>query len=117
MQLASKMRFLSAQFLALFENDLGISTALQANKMASRLRSRLESEIQSRATNDLIFTAPTEANAVFASIAPSVARRLRKSYAFYDWDTDRNEVRWMCSFDTTEVDVENFVEAIVEALN
>lgn len=117
MQLASKMRFLSAQFLALFENDLGIATASQANKMAGLLRSRLESAIQSRAINNLSFSAPTEANAVFASIESRVSRRLRKSYAFYDWDTGRNEVRWMCSFDTTESDVENFVEAIIEALH
>jgi len=103
--------------LALFENDLGIATASQANKMAGLLRSRLESAIQSRAINNLSFTAPTEANAVFASIESRVSRRLRKSYAFYDWDTGRNEVRWMCSFDTTESDVENFVEAIIEALH
>lgn len=116
MQLASKMRFLSAQLLALFENDLGLSLAHHANSMASKLRSSLEKKMRSQDLRGLTFTAPTEANAVFASIKPNVSERLRQSYAFYDWDASRNEVRWMCSFDTTESDVEEFVNAITDSL-
>ena len=41
------------------------------------------------------------------SASPSVFTKVRESFRFYDWDQARGEVRWMCSWDTTETDVES----------
>ncbi len=116
MQLMSKMRFASAQLLALFENDLGFESARHSNKMASLLRSTLEKKIEAGEITGLKFTNPTNANAVFASLPLSAANQVRKSFHFYDWELAKEEVRWMCAFDTTEQDVMDFVQAIAEAL-
>ena len=116
MQLASKMRFVSAQLLALFENGLGLRSATHANTMAQRLRNSLEEGIASGALSGLSFSAPTQANAVFAVLDPEVSDRIRQTFRFYDWDRAVGEVRWMCSFDTTEEDIERFVETITAEL-
>ena len=57
-------------------------------------------------------TQATQANGVFATLPDGVADRLRAVFAFYDWDAAKNEVRWMCSFDTTEDDIDAFLAAI-----
>jgi len=117
MQLASKMRFISAQLLALFENDLGVRSATHANQMAQRLRSALEAKLASGEIKGLSFTNPTMANAVFASMDNEVADRIRAKFKFYDWERSIGEVRWMCAFDTTESDIDRFVETIAAELN
>ncbi len=116
MQLASKLRFLSAQFLALFEGDLWLRSASHANAMAAHLRRSLESEIEAGSITGLGFAQDTTANAVFAILPAGAADRLRESFRFYDWDASVGEVRWMCSFDTTEGDVDAFVAAIKKEL-
>jgi threonine aldolase len=108
MQLPSKMRFVSAQLIALLEGDLWLRNARHANAMALRLRSEIEAGLVTGSITGVTFTQPTQANSVFASLPPGVADRLRESFRFYDWDAARNEVRWMCSFDTTEADVDAF---------
>jgi threonine aldolase len=116
MQLASKMRFMSAQLLALFEAGLGLRSAGQSNAMAARLRSSLEAGIADGSISGLSFSQPTEANAVFAILANDAADRIRERVRFYDWDRALGQVRWMCAFDTTEDDVDNFVAVIREEL-
>lgn len=116
MQLSSKMRFLSAQLLALFHDNLGITLASHSNSMAHILRSELDSRIASGVISGLSFSAPTHANAVFAVLDTAIADRIRESVRFYDWDRSAGEVRWMCSFDTTEDDVHGFVDAITREL-
>ena len=113
MQLASKMRFMSAQLLALFENGLGLAAATHANAMAARLRSALEE----LALPELGFSQETQANAVFAVLANEAADRIREKVRFYDWDRAGGEVRWMTAFDTTEADVDAFVEVIRSELS
>ena len=108
MQLGSKMRFLSAQLLALFDGGLGLASAGHANAMATRLRSALE---EARLPG-LSFSQETQANAVFAVLPNELADRLREHTRFYDWDRAAGEVRWMTSCDTTEADVDAFVELI-----
>lgn len=108
MQLASKMRFASAQLLALFEDGLGLASASHANAMAARLRGALEE----LALPGLSFSQPTQANAVFAVLANDAADRIREKVRFYDWDRAAGQVRWMTAFDTTEADVDAFVETI-----
>jgi threonine aldolase len=116
MQLGSKLRFTSAQLLALFDGGLGLASAGHANAMAARLRGALDELISSGAISGLSFSQPTQANAVFAVLANDAADRIRARYRFYDWDRAAGQVRWMCSFDTTEADVDGFVEAIREEL-
>ena len=110
MQLASKMRFVSAQLVALLEGDLWLRSASHANAMAQRLRT---------AVIDLpgvTLTQPTESNAVFAIVPAGVADRLRETFRFYDWNPATGEVRWMCAWDTTEYDVDAFAAALAHAL-
>ena len=116
MQLASKMRFVSAQLLALFTDDLGIRSATHANAMARLLRDRLDALLESGEINGLAFSQETQANAVFALLDNAAADAIREKVRFYDWDRARGEVRWMCSFDTTEDDIDQFVGVIREAL-
>jgi threonine aldolase len=112
MQLASKMRFTSAQLLALFDDGLGLRSAAHANAMAARLRGALDANH----IHDLSFSQRTEANAVFAVLPNDAADRIRERVRFYDWDRAAGEVRWMCAWDTTEADVDGFVTAIREEL-
>ncbi len=106
MQLASKMRFVSAQLIALLEGDLWLRSASHANAMATRLRSSLEG------VHGVHFTQPTQANGVFATLPPGVADELRKEFRFYDWNPATGEVRWMCAWDTTEGDVDRFAASV-----
>lgn len=116
MQLASKMRFLSAQFIALLEGDLWRRSAGHANAMARRLRTGLEERLAAGAISGVSFSQPTEANSIFAVLPEGVADRLRDRYAFYDWDPTRGEVRWVCSFDTDTEDVDGFLAAVESEL-
>lgn len=116
MQLTSKMRFASAQLLALFTDDLGLRSAAHANAMATRLRTSLEAGVADGTLPALTFTQPTQANAVFASLPPEAADRIRERVRFYDWDRTRAEVRWMTAWDTTEDDVDAFIKVIREEL-
>jgi len=106
MQLASKMRFISAQLLALFTDDLWLRNAQHSNAMAQLLETRV------RAIAGVTVVRPVQANAVFAVLPADVTERLQKQFRFYTWDQVTGEVRWMCSWDTTEDDVETFAAAI-----
>jgi threonine aldolase len=117
MQLASKMRFASAQLLALFEDDLGMRSAAHANAMAQRLRSALEAGIADGTLRGLAFTQNTQGNAIFATLPTDVADRIREQARFYDWDRARGEVRWMTAWDTTVDDVDRFVAIIAAELS
>jgi threonine aldolase len=112
MQLASKMRFVSAQLIALLEGDLWLRNASHSNAMAQRLRAGIEAGLADGSIRGVSFTQPTQANGVFATLPDGVADRLRQSFRFYDWDAAKNEVRWMCSFDTSENDIDAFLAAI-----
>ncbi|MBO0981635.1 low specificity L-threonine aldolase [Microbacterium sp. SD291] len=109
MQLSSKMRFVSAQLIALLEGDLWLRNARHANAMAQRLRGEIEAGIADGSISGVSFSQPTQSNGVFATVPDGVADALRESFRFYDWDAARNEVRWMCGFDTQEADVDAFV--------
>lgn len=106
MQLASKTRFIAAQFEAMLQNELWRDTAAHANKMAELLCSRLT---KNRKVN---ITKPVQANAVFAEIPRHWYEPLQEHYPFYVWKDNTHEVRLMCAWDTTEADIENFAAAI-----
>ncbi|RXZ71734.1 threonine aldolase family protein [Agromyces albus] len=117
MQLASKMRFVSAQLITLLEGDLWLESAGHANAMARRLRDALDAGIAAGELPGLGFTQQTQSNGVFATLPAGVADRLReRGFRFYDWDAAKGEVRWMCSFDTSEADIDAFVAGIREEL-
>jgi threonine aldolase len=111
MQLGSKMRFVSAQLLALLEGDLWLRNARHANAMAQRLVSAVSG------LPGLEIAQPVEANAVLAVLPPEVIPRLQKQVEFYVWDEHRHEVRWMTGFDTTEDDVDAFAALISRELH
>ena len=104
MQLASKMRFVAAQFEALLDGERWRAAAGHANAMAQRLADGVREHVH--------ITQPVEANAVFAVVEPERAERLREDFFFYTWDEATGEVRWMCSWDTTEEDVDAFAELV-----
>ena len=112
MQLASKMRFVSAQLLALFDGDLHLRIARHANAMARRLSDAVQAGVDDGSLPGVALTQRTQVNAVFATLPDGVAERLRQRFRFYDWDAATGEVRWVCSFDTTEQDVDDFVAAL-----
>jgi threonine aldolase len=109
MQLASKMRFLAAQFDALLEADRWRAPAAHANAMASRLADAVAGVPGLRVTQRV------EANGVFAILPPGVAAQLQERWRFYVWDEATGEVRWMCSWDTTPEDVDAFAADVAAA--
>ncbi len=110
MQLASKMRFISAQLDALLSGDLWKKNAQHANRMASLLKKEV-SKIPG-----VKIVSPVEANGVFAQVPRRAIARLQKRYFFYVWNEEESVVRWMCSFDTTEGDVRGFARFVAETV-
>ena len=109
-QLPSKMRFVAAQFTALLGEDLWRETAAHANRMAQTLASGL------RAIPQVRITQPVESNAVFAVLPRESIPRVQERFFFYVWNEQTDEVRLMCSFDTTEEDVAELLSVIREAV-
>jgi len=110
MQLASKMRFIAAQFEALLTNDLWRRSAEHANRMARVL----EAEVARIPEVRIVWK--VEANGVFAQIPRHAIEKIKARYFFYPWIEEQCIVRWMCSFDTTEEDIRDFVQVVAEAV-
>jgi len=110
MQLASKMRFVSAQFEALLTGDLWRRSAEHSNRMAHVL----EREVSRIPGVRVVWK--VEANGVFVQIPRHAIEKIMKRYFFYVWIEEESIVRWMCSFDTTEEDIRTFVEFVAEAV-
>ena len=106
MHLPSKMRFISAQFEALLSGDLWKRNAEHSNRMAQLLAKELAKVPQIKLTQ------PVETNGVFAIVPPEYIPALQKEYFFYVWDAAISEVRLMASFDTTEEDIERFMNVV-----
>jgi threonine aldolase len=100
------MRFISAQFIAYFENELWKKNAQHANNMAQKLAKEIQS------IQPIKITMPVEVNSVFAEIPHYWTEPLKKKFFFYTWNHIRNEVRWMCSFDTTDEDIKQFTDLL-----
>lgn len=111
LQLASKMRFLAAQFEAFFTDNLWRKNAKHANHMAQYLAQEVH------ALPGVTLTQKIQTNAVFVTLPPEVIPLLQQHFYFYVWDEDRHEVRWMTSFDTTETDVQQLVACLKRCLN
>ncbi len=103
LQLHSKMRFISAQFQALFTHELGIKAARHANTMAQRLWSGL-SELGATALY------PVESNQLFVTLPAHVIAPLQEVYPFYLFDSEQNLVRLITSHDTQPEHVDHFLD-------
>ncbi len=103
MQLVSKMRYISAQFIAFLSNDLWLKNATHANQMARLLEEKLKT------IPAIKITQKVETNSVFAIMPEKVIPIAQEKYPFYMWNPEISEVRFMTSFDTEKQDIENFV--------
>ena len=110
MGLASKMRFVAAQFDAVLAGGLWLRNADHANRMAKRLAAAVQG------TPGMLVTQPVEANAVFAVLPRRAIRALQENYYFYVWDEAADEVRWMTTFATTEAEVDAFADDVRAAV-
>ena len=109
-QLFSKMRFHSAQFLAYLDNDLWLKNARHANAMAQLLVKEIKQ------IPEIEISQKVESNGIFAIVPQALIAPLMEAYYYYVWDENKNEVRWMCSFDTTEEDIYGFINTIKTTL-
>lgn len=105
-QLASKMRYISAQFQAMLTGDYWRQPATHANGMASLLEQELKKYPQVRITR------PVQANVVFAELPLAWNEPLQSHFPFYIWKAASNEARLMCSWDTTTDDIYEFSSAV-----
>ena len=114
LQLASKMRFIAAQFDALLRDELWLRNASHANAMATRLANAVKELPGVRVTQQV------EANGVFAVLPRAATRRLLDAWPgalpFHVWSEENGEVRWMTAWDTTPDDVDRFAAAVAEAV-
>lgn len=106
MQLHSKMRFVGAQFAAMLTDDLWKKNAAHSNRMARMLESEL------KGITEIRITKPVDANVVFAILPKKIVASLQEQAFFYIWNERLNEARLMCSWDTTEKEIHDFVERI-----
>lgn len=109
-QLASKMRFLSAPWLAMLENGAWLRHAGHANAMARRLAEK----IASIAGAEMLL--PTEANGVFVNLPEAAIARLKAAgWTFYTFIG--GGARFMCSWATSELAVDTLAADIARALD
>ena len=110
-QLPSKMRFVAAQFNALLHDDLWIHLAEHSNAMGRRLYDA------TAGIAGLSYDAEPEVNSVFPILPRHLIAPLQDWCFFWDWDTTRNQVRWMTAWDTTVADVDSFAAGVAAALS
>jgi threonine aldolase len=106
MQLFSKSRYIAAQFLALFENDLWKKNAMHTNKMAQLLSKKLADHPQIQISQKV------ESNGVWAIIPKNIAEKMQSNAYFYPWDEMKSEYRLMCSWDTKEEDIDLLLKGV-----
>ena len=112
-QLASKMRYLSAQMIAVLSDDLWLRNASHANEIAGRLATALAD------LPGVEILYPVQANGVFARLPEAIVGKLEKELPgeppFYIWEQP-DVVRLMCAWDTEPEDIDALVSAISEAM-
>jgi threonine aldolase len=111
MQLFSKMRYISAQFIAYLENDLWLKNARHANQMTTYLYNLLKSN------DNLTWYVPPEANSQFVCMSEEALEALHREYYFYTWDSSKNMARWMTAWDAGQDDMDAFALDIQRLTN
>ena len=110
-QLYSKMRYLSAQFIPYLIENIWLENAQKSNAATQLLADEM------RKIKDVIITQKVESNSIFFILPQEISDKLREHYFFYDWDTSRNEMRLVCSWDTTEKDITDFINYLKRLTN
>jgi threonine aldolase len=110
MQLASKMRYIAAQFVALLTEDRWRAYAAHSNAMTALLHKRL------KAIAGLRITREVRCNVIFATLDRAAIERIAREYFFYVFDESLPEVRWMTHWATTPQDVEDFADCVELAI-
>lgn len=110
LQLLSKMRYLSAQYIPLFKNELWHSLATQANQKAQEIASIVKE------TPHLSLDYPVETNEIFFTAPPSWIPLILEKIICYPWNLEKNEVRFITSWNTSEQDVKE-VKAILSEIS
>ncbi|UZP68077.1 low specificity L-threonine aldolase [Desulfovibrio mangrovi] len=109
LQLLSKMRYVSCQFAEMLRDGLWLESARHANAMAQRLARGLE------AVSGMTVVNRVEANEVFVAMSPERIDVLQEQFYFYVWDASLHQARLVCSFNTTEAEVDAFIAAAATA--
>lgn len=108
MQLVSKMRYVSGQFVPYLKNNLWLHNAQHANELAQKLGSGLQEKLGDRLT----LTQPIDTNQVFCIIPDDIKKKLRETgHQFYDWNSP-GEVRFVTAWDNTDEDVESLLRLV-----
>ena len=107
-QLASKMRYLSAQFIPYLEDNVWFENASHANAMARKLATALQQYPEVK------FTQPVQSNQLFFTLPAVPLRRLQEQYFFYMWNESINEARMVTSWDTTDEDIDALIAFLKE---
>jgi len=110
MQLHSKMRFISTQFDTYLKTELWKENAAHSNAMAQQLLSKIKQFTQVKVTQKV------ETNAVFVTLPKEIISKIQKESFFYDWNENIGEVRWMTAFDTTDEDIDHFINILKKYL-
>jgi threonine aldolase len=106
LQLHSKMRFISGQFIPYLEKKVWVKNAGQANNMCRKLASYLKNAIP----GCLLYQAET--NQIFAKIPMNIIKELHRDFHFYIYNPAEEIVRFVTSFDTKESDIDLFREKL-----
>lgn len=110
MQLHSKMRFIAIQYETFLKTGLWRNNAQHSNRMAQLLLEKV------KGFSEIVITQPVQTNALFVKLPKDIISRIQQESFFYNWNEGAGEVRWMTAFDTTEEDVDNFVEILKKYL-
>ncbi|MDF1646656.1 MAG: aminotransferase class V-fold PLP-dependent enzyme [Legionellaceae bacterium] len=105
LQLSSKMRYISAQFIPLLLDDLWYKNAKNANDMATMLANKISGHVE--------IVMPVETNAVFAKLPENLIEPLQNSHEFSIWNNEENIVRLMTAFNTKEETVLSFARNLL----
>ncbi len=105
-QLYSKMRYISAQYLAFLQDDLFIKLGSASNAAAQSLYAQV------RHIGSLNLTAPPAVNSIYPILDPAIHKALQDWSFYWDWDVKSNQVRWMTSWDVEDTDISRFVQGV-----
>ncbi len=102
-QLYSKMRFISAQFIPYLKKGIWLENARRANASARKLADEMKKI-------GVELTQKVESNQIFFILPEDITDKLLERYFFYSWYEERNESRLVCSWDTSDGDIEKFIK-------
>jgi len=99
LQLLSKMRYLSAQYISFFSNNLWFDLAEEANKRARDIATIIESFPQ------CTISYPVETNQIFFTVPDAYFSKIQEHIFCYPWDEGKKELRFVTSWNTSEEDI------------